>query len=371
MPPRRPCRWLLAGASLCLLAAVGGCEELDQPSQVHDLRLLAVTAEPPEVILDPSAPAAVPEIEVKPLIADPAGAGRPVTWTVRACANDPLAPSAPGAGAEGAGNYPAGGARSTVGSTRCPPEGPTSWPLLAKGDYRTVGGSIRFVLTPDQLAAAFAADVFPGHLGQPHGGFDLGLPITLEVNAVAGRETALGIKRVVFWQAPLRPDHRANSNPLILEVRVFGERDPLTLDPIGDMEVLAADSPRPLLADQSLWFEPAGVLAEAYVTSVVDRFTDETRLQDVPAETLRYAFYATAGKFLPPVTTSELPFGATPTERVHIESRYEPPAASELPTDPITGQALKEVTIWIVARDERGGSSWVERRLLVQAPGVE
>jgi hypothetical protein len=324
-----------------------------------------VVADPPEVILDPSTPADVPLIEVRPLIADPRGDGRAVTWTARACANDPLAPSAPGAGTEGAGNYPAGGARSTVGSNLCPPEGPWSWSIHPAGDYSTLGGSFRFVLTPEQIAAAFAVDVFPGHLGQLHGGFDLGLPISVEVTARAGEETALGIKRVVFWPAPLRPDHRPNDNPQILEVRLFSERDPDTLEPAGDTEILPEDHPRPLPAGQPIWFEATGVVAEPYVTTVVDRFTDEIRIQDVPAETLRYAFFATAGKFVPPETTSELPFAATPGERVHIESRYEPPAGAELTTDAITGRREQAVTIWIVVRDERGGSSWVERHLLL------
>ena len=227
------------------------------------------------------------------------------------------------------------------------------------------------MLTPDQIAAALATDVFPGHLGQPHGGFDLGLPISLEITARAGDETAIGIKRVVFWPVPLAPEHRANNNPEILEVRLYGERDPETLDPVGEMEVFAADGTRPLPAGQPIWFEAAGVLSESYLTSVIDRTTDEIRIQEVPAETIRYAYFATAGKFVPPETTSELPFGAAPGDRVHIESHYEPPAASELMVDPTTGRKEKQVTVWLVVRDERGGSSWVERHLLIQPPVEE
>ncbi len=346
-----------------LLALLASCRELDRPSRVHDLRLLAVLADPPEVILDPTAmPPAIPSIAVTPLIADPDGGGRPVTFTVRACGNDPLAPSAPGAGTEGAGNYPAGGARSTVGSALCPPDGAVSWSPVP--EPQPAGSRAAVTLTAEQVAEAFARDLFPGHLGQPHGGFDLGLPISLEVTVRAGQETAVGIKRVVFWPGPLRADQRPNTNPQIAGVRVFSARDPQSLDPAGLIEPLPEDPPRVLSADQELWLEPTGVQAEPYVTAVIDRFTDEVRLQDVPAETLRYAYYATAGWFDPPETGSDVPFGGVPSARTHIESRWQPPPTRELPQD---GSALA-VTIWIVVRDERGGSSWVERHLLVQPP---
>ncbi len=365
---RRHLRAGLLGGLLLLPAAA--CQELEHPSTVRDLRLLAVVVEPPEVILDPAAPeAAGPEIEVRPLLADPAGGGRPVTWTARACGNDPLAPSAPGAGTEGAASYPAGGARSTVGSARCPPPGPTSWPLLPEGETRPAGASFRFALTASQLAAAFAADVFPGHLGRPHGGFDLGLPIALEITARAGNESAVGIKRVVFWPGPLRADQRPNRNPQILEVRTFAARDPRSLAPQGPIELLAPDAPRPIAAGEPLWLEPAGATAEPYLTPVIDRFTDQVKLAEIPAETLRFSFFATAGRFVPPETRSALSFGAAPTERLPLESRYEPPAAADLPRDPGSGRRQQEVTIWIVVRDERGGAAFVERRLLVQEAG--
>jgi hypothetical protein len=352
------------GPLAILFALAAACQELDHPSLVKDLRLLAVTVEPPELILDPDAPL-VPEVEVTPLLADPRGDGRPLTFTARACGNDPLAPSAPGAGSEGAANYPAGGARSTVGSARCPPDGPTSWTLVSENDARPAGTSLRVAFTGTQLAAAFAADVFPGHLGQPHGGFDLGLPIALQITGWAGDETAVGIKRVIVWAAPIRADQRPNRNPQVQQVRTFPDRDPHTLEPSGPIDTLAAGEPRPLPADQPLWLEPLGAEAEPYLTRTIDRLTDQTQVREVDAETLDYAFYATAGRFDPARTTSELPFGARPGDRLHLESKYQPPAPADLPLDPASGRRQQEVTIWIVVRDERGGSSFLERRLLV------
>jgi hypothetical protein len=333
------------GLVLALLLA--GCTEFDHPSTVKDLRILAIAAEPSEVILDGSG--AVPPIALTALVVDPAG--RPLQFAVRACANDPRAPNAPGSGSESSGNYPAGGARGTVGSARCPPDGPTSWTVSAAVTPGPTGFGFTLQLTAAQLEAALQADVFLGLLGKPHGGFDLGLPITVQLDVTAGDAQATAIKRVIFWPRKLRDDQRANANPIIGRVDTYFERDPGTLLPIGPREELA-DAPRAVRVDQRLWVEPAGAQAEPYLTTVVDRLTDETRVHEVPAETLRFQFFATAGKFDPWETASELAFGGTPQSRVPLEAQYQPARAGE-------------VQIWIVARDERGGVSWTERRLLV------
>jgi hypothetical protein len=346
---------LLAGAPLA------ACDELDDPSTVVDLRLLAVAAEPPEVVLDPADPAGeLPAIQVTPLVADPAGGGRPLTIAVRACANDPRAPSAPGAGTEASGNYPAGGARSSVGSARCPAgDSPTSFAVLPEAP---LGTPIVFRPTRAQLAAALEADVFPGHLGRPHGGFDLGLPITLDLTVQAGADSAGAVKRVVFWAAPVRPDQRPNRNPVITDVHAFPDRDPVSLDPRGEVAPLPPQQRRVVPVGSKLWLEPRGAEAEPYVTAVIDRQTDQARPQDVPAETLRFSFYATAGKFEPRETLSERGFGVVGSGRVPLEARYEPPPAGDLPAGGL------DVEVWIVVRDERGGASWVTRQLRVEAP---
>jgi hypothetical protein len=339
-----------------LLPLVGGCFTFEDPSTVKDLRLLAMAADPSEVILDPTAPA-VPVITMSALVVDPAGGGRPISYEARACPNDPSAPSAPGAGAEASGNFPGGGARNSVGSTRCI-DGPNTWPLPAPV-AATEGTSFTMQLTPEQLAAAFRADVFPGLSGKLHGGFDLGLPINVELVATAGSERAVAIKRVIFWPGPLGQGHHPNRNPVITELRSYPDRDLDTLAPIGAVETLAADAAFPVRAGQKVWLEPVGAIAEPYVTAVVDRFTDQAQPHEVPAETLRYQFFATAGTFVPRETTSELPFGAKQYPRVPVEARYEPPA--------VDGAGPREVTIWIVVRDERGGASWIKRRLLLRA----
>jgi hypothetical protein len=343
---------------LPLLLALG-CTEFDHPSTVKDLRILAIAAEPSEVILEEGG--AIPPIALSALVVDPAG--RPLAFTVRACANNPRAPSAPGSGSESSGNYPAGGTRSTVGSARCPPEGPTSWAMPVAVTAAPDGAAFTLQLTAEQLGAAFRSDVFLGLMGKPHGGFDLGLPITVQLDAAAGDERVTAIKRVIFWPRKLRDDQRPNQNPVIAQVDSYLDRDTTTLLPVGPRQVLT-DAPATVRVDQRPWIEPSGAQAEPYLTTVVDRFTDEVRLHDVPAETLSFQFFASAGKFEPWQTSSELAFGATPQGRIPLEAQYQPPPAEALVPDG-TGRRSREVRIWIVARDERGGASWTERRLLV------
>lgn len=326
------------------------CAELDDPSTIKDLRLLAAALEPPEVILDQAAPAAI-DLRLTPLVVD--RTDRPVTFTLRACGNDPLAPAGAGAGASGT-NYPAGGARSSVGSARCPPDGPLSWTLPV---VPANPGGFAVTLPRALIDAAFAADVFPGHLGVKHGGFDLGLPIAFELSAAAGDEVVVGIKRLIVWQQPIDARHRPNQNPRITTLVGYRERDVTTLLPTTP-ELPIEDAPLELHPGEKLWIEPRGAVAEPYLTTIVDRFTDETQPLAVPAETLRFSFYATAGKFELPETTTGGGFGVTPGPRVALESRYVAPG--EVPPAP--------VRIFVVVRDERGGASWVERALVVRRP---
>ena len=97
-------RWLAGFASGCVALAAVGCGELDTADRVHDLRLLAMKAEPPEQVLPvafladggvvayPPADGGTPRVPplapvtVTALVADPAGEGREVTYRFSTCA---------------------------------------------------------------------------------------------------------------------------------------------------------------------------------------------------------------------------------------------------------------------------------------------
>lgn len=350
-----------------LTAGAVGCTSFADPSTVTDLRVLAVRSEPSEIILNAStladvSAAAIPDIVLEPLVADPAGAGRPLAITVTACANDPGAAAPPNNGDDPTG-FPAGGARTTVGSALCDGAA-TELPIATDVDPNG-GPPIVARLPAAWVADAFTRDVFVGADRRPHGGFDLGMPVVFQVTVRAGAETVKALKRVTFWLQPLRDDQLPNQAPLISAVSAYARRDEASAEPLPDAVVpLEAGTPLDLPeGDAALWIDPAPAQAEPYVTAVIDRLTGEALPHDVPRETVRYTFHATAGTFDPFETSSEPPPGVMVSTRVHIESKYQPPPLSARPSG-----APLEVTIWIVARDERGGASWVTRTLRV--PGA-
>jgi hypothetical protein len=351
---------------LSLIVASGlllGCGDFDDPSTVKDLRILAVAAEPSEVILNVAteadvAGAVIPPMVLTPLIVDPLG--RPVALTISACANDPNAPSPPNNGSDPTG-YPAGGVRATVGSALC--DGDPTRIVLAENLDVTTGAPGPLTLTPDWLIAAFQRDVFLGPDGTLHGGFDLGMPVVFQLTAQAGNETAIAVKRALFWRQPVRADQTPNRSPQMPGVRAYDRRDETTAEPLPDALEPVESGTTADVPPGGLWIEPVDAAApmvtaeaESYVTATLDRLTGQVTPVDVK-ETLTYTFYASAGTFSPQQTSSEPPPGVTPQGRLHIESKYTPAIGGP-----------RDVTIWIVVRDERGGASWVMRSLRVATP---
>jgi hypothetical protein len=355
---------------MALAATAGACTNFADPTTVVDLRMLAVKVEPSEIILDadlsnPASPivdpANNPAVTVTPLIADPAGYGRPVTYTISACPNDPFAPAAPGGG-QGGGAFPSGGARTTVGSALCDESSPKTW-LLTPGPI-AAGSSFDVQPTIEQLTVAFMTDVFPDQYGNLHGGFDLGMPLTLDIKVDAGTEQIRAVKRVLYWAQRIDAAQIPNQLPTIDTVRTYPLRNADTFDPVG--AVTTIPEPDQGMFDvpagtTSIWIEPSRATAEPFETTVIDPETHHAVPFSVPRETLRYRFFATAGSFTPAVTSSEPETGFVPTGPIHIESKYQLPAPDQIGTELL-------VTIWIVVRDDRGGESWAQRTLRLQPP---
>jgi hypothetical protein len=358
---------------LALACAASACASFADVSTVADLRVLAVETNPSEVILtvtglpaDPAAlidpkmlaidPASIPTVHLTPLVVEPPrAAGRTLTYALSACPNNPYG-AAPPRSMGGGGPDPSGGARTTVGSTTCD-DAPVAWVL---GSNTT--GVFDVTLTPDQLAYAFMHDVYIDQDRRFHGGFDLGLPINFQLTVDDGVERAVAIKRVLFWAQKL-PGQVANVAPSVPVIHTYAERTP-EWDPVEPIGTLDADTPVHVALGAGLWLEPILPPAdvESYVTTVIDRDSHFAVPVTVPSERLRYAFYATAGHFDPARSVSELPPGVS--GRVHLESRYLPPATlDDVPVDAETQLPL--VTVWIVVRDDRGGETWAVGHIAV------
>jgi len=368
------------GVALALALGAQACTNFQDVSTVVDLRVLGVEADPPDVFLkvtglppDPSTPidprglgidpASIPPIHLTPLLAAPPGTGRAITWSLSACPNNPLGAAPPGS-VMGGGMDPGGGANNTVGSTLCDDARVQFFPTpgqFAAGDTADVQ------LTPDMLLTAFSMDIYKDQYGNYHGGFDLGMPLNIQVTATDGVQMVKAVKRVVFW-AQTFPDQMLNQIPTIPSVSVFGHRDEATFDLQSPMGTLDPKTPAHAPLDTGLWLLPEfveGVTGETYRPTIIDRDPPYGAIEgDTTDERIRYAYYATAGHFDPPRTVNQLIPGTTGT--IHLESHYIPPATLDgVPVDAATGLHL--VTIWIVVRDDRGGESWVTSQIALDS----
>jgi len=346
--------------ALVAAAVTPACASFDDPSTVIDLRVLAIQTAPSEIILDVDDRSTNVPVQMTPLILDPAGGGRPITYTVLACPNDPFAAAPPGPGG-GGGAFPSGGARTTVGSAPCDEASPNTWSLTAAPITYDPAAPVPFTiaLTDDQLIAAFMADVFPDQYGNLHGGFDLGEPVRIQLDIQAGDERLIAIKRILYWGQRIDDAQAPNQLPVVDAIEIFPARDPDTAEPVGEIETLTEGVPKVITATDAPWIRPTPAVAESYETTVLDPDSHKAVPLTVERETIRYAYYATAGTFEPARRSSELPNGFVGVPV--LESQYKPPA--DLTTIPLGPNGERLVTIWIVVRDDRGGESWQTRTL--------
>jgi hypothetical protein len=349
----------LRPALLIALALLGCTPNFDNETNVKDLRVLEVSADPPELLIDggplssqpelcPSAPtlqalgaelamhipAALPTMTIRPLVVDPQGGGRPVHYRAVACVSPTGGVDQEGGG----GNMMPGGVRQTIGRGTCPDNAP----LLAEGDASPAPGS----LTPRiEVPLPLTTNLLVAGLGQDPLGLVYGLALTVQVTVSAGPEQAVARKRVLITSR-LTPDQVANQNPLIPAVAYRNTKD----DPLSPYD--PAQPPMVHLGEK-LRIQPSPGDKQTYPTRVGDRHTGCVHTEIVN-EALRFAFFATAGTFSPETTTTEPPVFRDPGPDPHrLESVY------EAPKQLLPGQS-DLVHVWIVTRDERVGTSFIE-----------
>lgn len=291
--------------ALTALLATGCVGPSDNPSTVHDLRVLAVAVEPSEVLaptceLEESALAAfaVP-IAYRALIIDPAGAGRTLDYALFGCADprDRACSETEERALLSSGTAPSGELTLTLSPALALLDDGT--PLLQKvlelDDYRGLGG--------------------------------LRVPLVLRVRA--GDEEIYAQKLLVFG-CRFFPEMQPNVTPVLPGVTFAGEAWPAG-------EVKPASGPGPFELTP-LDFSP---LEEAYVVPSFE-------LQPVNlAESWELSWYTSSGTISPNQT------GGTTVDGVERRHRVE----WSPPDDAVEG----DVTFWIVVRDGRGGTSWLTR----------
>ncbi len=300
-------------AALALLLFVACVEPEDNPTRVHDLRVLGVKMDAPELLspscqLGPEAIAAfsVP-VTYTALIEDPAGEGRKLQYEVLACA------------------WP--------GDAECktPEDRVRLLPLgdgpLAEAD----SGELRLTLTPGTsylagrqqflLQQVFEQDTYKGLGG-------LRMPIVLHVRA--GEEEIYASKLFVF-NCQRFPEQTVNAQPVLPGLTLGGEpwaeADRRQLQGAGPFDI----SPEDFAGLQEPYVVPSFSLSPVQLVEAwkVSWYTDYGRMST----------WETGG--------TDLGGG----EGRHLVQWLPPVDAAE-----------RDFQIWAVVRDGRGGLSWLNRK---------
>ena len=312
----RTCSLALAAGSLLAVAAC--TPTLDTPDQVHDLRLLAMQVDPPEVIVNgdngiptaPIAPIGPPmSIKVTALVADPEGMGRSVHYVFSTCAQIDESDSL------------------VDNSTHRCLVGQIGYLELEQGDF-VPGVSSELELHHNFQPSSLLLD--EAQQLDKYQGFG-GLPLPVQLELRAGGEDVVGFKRIVYSAPITSPPQAPNANPALLGVTVDGQ------------DWAEADSLAFARADHVFVPTPDPNNVESY-----QRLTFDHQLLQFH-ETLRYAFFTTMGKFNNPVTGG---ISNRTGELIDPDSTWSPPGA------PASGT----VSFWFVVQDGRGGENWTVRQ---------
>ncbi len=306
---------LVIGMAAMSLTACTGPE--DVPSNVHDLRVLGVSLDPPELLapqcpdlthpegIDPSwLVAFLATVDYRVLIADPKGAVRTIDWELLAC--------------------------STRTDRTC--SDPAERILLASGTTQegvlelTLQNLALTRLPGDRLLIERVLEL------DPYKGLG-GIWMPLHLHLKAGEEEIWASKLMVFncnFFPGATPTMTQNVNPALPGVVLEGTE-------------WAEDETRELTGPGPFVMEPVdfGDRQEPYVVPSFE-------LQPVQfTEAWKIAWHADLGRFSPSETGGQ----DFPGEVRHRVEWTPPSDATE-----------QEVRFWFVVRDGRGGLSWILRR---------
>jgi hypothetical protein len=358
-------RFLVLAAAVI---SVGACGDLDNVTTVKDLRVLAVKAEPAGFLvpLDDPRLISATTATLTALVVDPKGEGATLTISGSACPDyvDTITAASGKSstlcpGREITDQFPPPFNEALATTTLIP--NPSRVPPLAPSTI-AYEPQVFFGLQPDTQLAYFFS---PTPSGVPaidqsvQYNRDFGFDAIVDLDFTLRAEKASVIKRVVYWPLlppDLVPDDPncpppqvANRNPVIATLDLYQHRvegDPM--DPWANAVPTLS-----LATKDELFVQPTydAASAEHYLLRVSNSATGLVETQ-CRHELLTFQFYATAGTFEPEFRQSELPpFFTTGDGKVHLDSQYKLPKPEDVPAD-------GRVTIWVVVRDERAGTSW-------------
>ncbi|TMA20731.1 MAG: hypothetical protein E6J85_09130 [Deltaproteobacteria bacterium] len=295
--------------------AAAACQHPDPcftpQSRVTDLRVLGISVDPPDPVAD-LATGTVEPVRLRALIVDPQGSRGTyqVSWALCVAATD-------NPGCSGAA-------------------------VVATNPEWRRDSSVELRVPPGLIAAAVAAD--------PLRGFG-GMRVLAELR-VEGAKPQAATTPIIFTQKLAQP----RNQPPVMDGLRFTPQGESTLEappPPATMEIVVAQPTglRPVLAPGAM---------EEYDT--VDLAGHTVHLQ----ERIRYSFYVTPGLnigriLLRSVGGSVVSFG----NGSDVEADEPPPGTPDPPGGLILLEAVErgggQGTLWIVARDSRGATSWLEQ----------
>jgi hypothetical protein len=299
----------------CLLALLcfAGCTgSLDEPSLVKDLRILAIQAEPPEAVQT----AALPDIALRALVADPRDPERTIAWSWQSC--------------------------GLTDDLRCASADYADDLASEEGPLADIAATL--VLDAPLLSAAQELDTYLGFGG---------VTVVAELALGAGTDEELhAIKQVPVWLAlPPGTDPNANPSPPALRHGRLGESRDDVLANWPESETFVdwpEDEVLEVPAGTAVSVEPMNP-AEDVEHYAVYRF--DLGIEELD-ESLMYDFLASDGEWTRNRSGGASEIVATETTLASIWT-----APAEVPAE--------DVAMWFVVRDGRGGTSWIERRVRV------
>ena len=306
-------------SALLALALCACAPDMDEPTLVHDLRVLGAATEPAELLMPscestPEVLAALDtQVEYRALVVDPKGEGRELAYQLYACADDEDLACAE----------------------------PAERVLLAEG--RTRAGELSLAIRPGGLflpdGTALLERVRENDAYGGLGGVRLPLVLRLE----AGEER-IHAQKLLVYSCPLVEGMRANENPqppgLLLEGAPWPRTEGAQAAALPELR-----GPGPFVVTA----EDFRALEESYVMASVE-------LEPVPAtESWTLAWHAGLGTFNYPQT------GGTDSGGQESRNRVEWEPYDDEDEDEVVPEA-QVVTFWVVVRDGRGGQAWLSRQ---------
>ncbi len=367
---------------MVLLGAVACGETLDRYSDVKDLRVLAIRAEPPEKLLDTAwiqnalagRPSQSLTMRFEALVVDPRGG--PVDYRWSFC---PIESSTACANYEGVRDDSPEYA-AALDDLRALALGDTAVPLDEGVEAQGLGvrGVWPYQVAPFYLPSV-SSDLYAYHLKTSFLGFGLGSWPSAVLDLSKDGETVLASKRVALSIAkpsafsdlltarfgitlctdpPQSPDcitikdpEAPNANPEFSGVEVAqGERSDATFRPIALDGATGVAGPVAVRTGHAIRIRPLFTAASAqpYQLFKADLETNTIFVDDV-REQISVSWFTSAGSVADELTWPKF----TKT----LDTIYFAPSRA-----PNNGLA----TVWMVARDQRGGTSWLSLEIVVQ-----